>query len=93
MDDQFQYFPWVNINAEDDTKLMHDRYEVYVNDDYIGNKTLIAQNEQIEDLNRFLNEQGLYEFSSDFEGDHVSIVSDTQADRIKEALHIHLQNS
>lgn len=93
MDGPFQYFPFPTFNDEsDDMKLNHDRYEVYVNGDFVGTKPLLAQNDTIEDLDEFLQEQGLTNFQSINEGDHFEITSADQEQQIKEALHIHLQN-
>ncbi|RSK29467.1 hypothetical protein EJF36_20145 [Bacillus sp. HMF5848] len=77
----------------DTTKLSHDRYEVYVDGDYVGQKTLLNQSDDITDVNDFLKGQGHTAFSGVLDGDHYNIQAQSteEAQQIKDALHIYLQ--
>ncbi|WEG13054.1 hypothetical protein PU629_01470 [Pullulanibacillus sp. KACC 23026] len=82
----------VFLNAEPlDMKLEHDRYEVYVNGDFVGIKTLLTQNEEVTDLNDFLREQGIKAFQAKTNGDHYEIHTDKMEEPIKDALQVYLQ--
>ena len=87
-------FPFFAFNSVEtaDTKLNHDRYEVYVNGDFIGYKTLLTQNEDLEDIPSFLHEQGFQQFQGHEDGDHYEIQTDASPDKLKQALHVYLQN-
>ena len=45
MPDRFDFFPFVDTDANE-VKLTHDRYEVYVNGDFVGYKTLFSPKEE-----------------------------------------------
>ncbi len=87
-------FGAVNRTGEgDNAKLMEDRYEIYVNNDLVGNKTLLNQNDTLEDVDDFLKQQGIKNFHSSLEGDHYRIdTSDEYIDEIKNALSVYLNN-
>lgn len=57
-------------------KLNQDRYEVYVNGDYVGEKSLLVQTDDITDVDDFLHQEGYTEFASDLDGDHYNINAD-----------------
>lgn len=78
-------------NANEGAKLFEDRYEVYVNNDFVGYKTLLNQNDTLMDVDDFLKNQGLGQFQSNLEGDHYHI--DAQdGETIKGALNVYLDN-
>jgi hypothetical protein len=79
--------------GELDMKLNHDRYDVYVNGEYVGNKVLLTQSEDITDVNDFLKTQGFKHFEGRLDGDHYDLhVEDEQnLNEMKEALQIYLQ--
>lgn len=95
MDNAFFNFPFLgttNSFIEDlNTKLNHDRYEVYVNGDFIGFKTLLTQNETVSDVNDFLHEQGFRAFKGNEDGDHYEIEALDSEEQIKQALQVYLQ--
>jgi hypothetical protein len=88
----FPFFGAFNLVTETDTKLNHDRYEVYVNGDFIGYKTLLTQSEELDDINFFLHEHGFNQFQTQEDGDHYNIETDSSSDNLKQALHVYLQN-
>lgn len=72
----------------------NDRYEVYVNQDFIGQKKIYSPIENIFDLEDFLREQGISDFQFQLDGNHFYITEITplQEAYAKEMLHIYLQN-
>ena len=71
----------------------HDSYEVYVNGDYVGNKDLIAQGEEISDIDKHLQLEGFKSFDEEVMGNHVDIKTNDleQASRIKQNLNVYLR--
>lgn len=81
------------IESSVSSKIAHDRYEVYVNDDFVGHKTLLNQSEDIIDVNDFLQTQGLSQFSASLKGDRYKINAEGEnVKKIADALGIYLQN-
>jgi len=70
----------------------HDSYEVYVNGDYVGNKSLITQGEEISDIDKHLQLQGFKDFDEEVMGNHVDINTEdlVEAKRIKQNLNVYL---
>jgi hypothetical protein len=87
-------FGLVNGNDEhDNNKLGHDSYNVYVNDDYIGSKTLVSSVEKIDDVSNYLKKQGCDDFSSRLIGNQYSIHCNTRDSKnIKDTLQVYLNN-
>ncbi|OPJ61209.1 hypothetical protein [Clostridium oryzae] len=85
---------WNDFHDEvDNYKTAHDSYNVYVNNDYVGKKVLVAQGERVEDIKSFLNTQGFTEFSSEIVGNAFNIVCDEDAkEHIKEAVEVYIHN-
>ncbi len=74
-----------------ETKLEHDSYEVYVNEDLVGRKELIAQNEKPSDVEDHLKAQGFRNFNAQVQGDHILInAADREAGDIKNNLNVYL---
>lgn len=86
-------FPYIPILSDVDTKMNHDSYEVYVNKNYVGNKTLVAQGENIYDVADYLKEQGFDRFNSHLTGNSFSIEVDNREEskKMKETLSAYLQ--
>jgi len=86
-------FP-VFFNADNeltDTKLSHDSYDVYVNEEYIGKKTLLTQTEKPSDIDTYLKDRGFHNFNSNIAGDHITINSAYEdSDNIKRNLQMYL---
>lgn len=91
--------PWplpfvVNSKSDEDqyTKMAHDEYKVYVNDDFVGHKTLIAQTENVEDLDHYLKTQGFRNFHSKTMGNvyKIDCVEDDSR-HMKEVLSVYLK--
>jgi len=90
----FYYMPLaaanVNSHLEDnETKIPHDSYDVYVNGDYVGKKTLLEQNEDISDLAKYLKNKGYFQVAEKLDGDHYYITTDKDQE-IKELLGVYL---
>lgn len=96
MYNQDGYFPYYGIilNEADinHNRLQHDSYQIYVNNDYIADKVLISQNEKINEVDDYLKEQGLYEFSSELDGNKYNLICDDKevSKRLKKILNIYL---
>lgn len=84
--------PPVNLNMYSDMKIAHDRYEVYVNADLVGDKTILTQNEDIFDIEHYLKAQGFEGFSTELDGDHFIIGTENPAEAaaMKKALEVYL---
>ncbi|MFD2443605.1 hypothetical protein ACFSO7_06335 [Bacillus sp. CGMCC 1.16607] len=80
-----------NNSTDNITKLSDDRYEIYVNDDFIGFKTLSNVTDTLDDVDDFLNSQGINGFQSHLDGDHYKIIS-YDTDRIKDVLKVYCHN-
>ncbi|MEH7302793.1 hypothetical protein [Neobacillus drentensis] len=87
-------FPIINpgLSSDVDSKLNEDRYDVYVNDNFVGHKALKTQGEELSDIDDFLRNQGFNSFSTSLDGDHYTIQANEQMDDIANALSIYFQN-
>jgi hypothetical protein len=74
-----------------DSKLSEDRYEIYVNGDFVGYKTLFNVSDYLSDVDNFIKSQGNIEFKSQLDGDHYNIQTE-ESERIKEILDVYCQN-
>lgn len=73
------------------TMLVHDAYRVYVNNDYVGNKVLLAQNEKIEDLEKYLKNKGFQNFSTKLVGSEYMIYPEEgDSHNMKNTLQVYL---
>jgi hypothetical protein len=72
-------------------KLQDDRYEIYVNNDFVGYKILLNQSDSIEDVDDFLKQQGIKEFSGQLDGDHYYIQTN-DANTVKDMLGVYCYN-
>lgn len=75
------------------TKLSHDQYEVFVNDDFVGHKTLIGQTEKMDDVSSYLHRCDFNGFEANLEGDHynISVEDEDLAEQIKGQLEVYLK--
>jgi hypothetical protein len=91
MSDRFDFFPFVDTD-ENEVKLSHDRYEVYVNGDFVGYKTLFGSNEDVVDVEQFLQNQGFSQIEAKVDGDHYEIHADRdEEEKVKKVLEMYLQ--
>jgi transcriptional regulator of NAD metabolism len=81
---------FVNSSFDSSTKLAHDRYEVYVNGDFVGQKCLLSTREDVTSVNEFLHAQGYNDFLSNIDGDHYHIQTTKKERELKQALQIYL---
>lgn len=86
--------PFINtdIDSNSDVKLTEDQYEVYVNGNFVGRKTLKTQGEDLSDIDDFLRNQGFSDFTTSVDGDHYSIHVDHQDDDLSNALSVYFNN-
>jgi hypothetical protein len=86
--------PFINtdIDSSSDVKLTEDQYEVYVNGNFVGRKTLKTQGEDLSDIDDFLRNQGFSDFTTSVDGDHYSIHVDHQDDDLSNALSVYFNN-
>ncbi|TMW72109.1 hypothetical protein [Alteribacter natronophilus] len=77
-----------------DAKLNEDRYELYVNEQYVGDHTLYAEKENAKDIRDFLHHQGFRHVQMEVNGDHIVVISPTheEAERMENALRVYVQN-
>ena len=61
------------IEENDSLKLSTDSYEVFVNDDKVGNKLLLTQTDDPNDLNDFLENNGFKNFKVNVVGNSIII--------------------
>ncbi|APH06889.1 hypothetical protein A9C19_00320 [Bacillus weihaiensis] len=74
------------------SSITHDRYDVYINQDFIGQKYLLTAQESVHDIDEFLKNEGIKEFESYLDGDHYYIKAGENERRAAEVLKVYLQN-
>lgn len=81
-------------NDQDTTKLFEDRYEVFVEGKYVGDKTLYTEKENFHDVADFLEKQGFQNVEVELNGDHILVHADNsgEAEKMRQALEIYLSN-
>lgn len=57
------FIPFFNLRDDSEGKIVHDTYDVYVNDDFVGRKVLYSENEDIESISDYLSNNGYGEFT------------------------------
>ena len=84
---------FISGNIGNNAKLEEDSYRVYVNNDFVGSKVLYTQVEKIEDINKYLQNQGFNDFNTKLDGNRYSIRSEgTEAKHMKDTLQVYLHN-
>jgi hypothetical protein len=73
-------------------KLNEDTYEVFVNGSFVGRKTLKNQGEDLSDIDDFLGNQGLNDFTTSVDGDHYMIKVRDQEENFSNALSVYFNN-
>ena len=81
-----------NANGENQVKLNEDQYDIYVNDDFVGQKSLKNQGEHLSDIDDFLKQQGITDFTASLDGDHYKIRTDGLNAEISDALQVYFNN-
>ena len=81
-----------NNNQDNEVKLNEDSYDIYVNGDHAGKKSLKNQGEHLSDIDDFLKQQGISEFVSSLDGDHYRIRTEGHERDIKDALEVYFHN-
>lgn len=88
----FPAYAMNNRDSENQVKLNEDQYDVYVNDDIIGQKSLKNQGEHLSDIDDFLKQQGINDFSASLDGDHYNIKTEGSNAEITDALEVYFNN-
>ncbi|RSD27707.1 hypothetical protein [Mesobacillus subterraneus] len=78
--------------GENQVKLNEDQYDVYVNGHFVGQKSLKNQGEHLSDIDDFLKQQGISDFSASLDGDHYKIQTDGLDAEITDALEVYFNN-
>jgi len=81
-------------NNEGDAKLNEDRYEMFVNGEYVGEQTLYTDIEDATDISDFLDKQGFHDVQMDVEGDHIMIhcSNESEANKVEEVIRVYVHN-
>jgi hypothetical protein len=82
----------VDLDSENKVKLNEDTFEVYVNDEFVGHKTLKSAGEKLSDIEDFLRIQGIDDFTSTVRGDHYLIQTSGDFEHLKSALSVYFEN-
>ncbi|CAM3963408.1 hypothetical protein [Mesobacillus thioparans] len=88
----FPAYAMNKVNGDNQVKLTEDQYDVYVNEDLIGQKSLKNQGEHLSDIDEFLKQQGIEDFTASLEGDHYTINTDGMDTEIADALRVYFNN-
>lgn len=78
------------IDENHHSKISNDSYEVFVNDDKVGNKILLTQTDDAKDLNQYLEENGFNHFKVNVLGDSIVIETNERPHKMKEILSSYL---
>ncbi|WP_129691393.1 hypothetical protein [Gottfriedia acidiceleris] len=82
----------LGLDSQNNVKLNEDTYEVYVNDELVGHKTLKSAGEKLSDVDDFLRIQGIHDFSSTVRGDHYLIHTSGDFEHLKNAISVYFEN-
>ena len=88
----FPAYAMNNNDRENQVKLNEDQYDIYVNDDFVGQKSLKNQGENLSDIDDFLKQQGITDFTASLNGDHYDIKTDGSNAEITDALQVYFNN-
>lgn len=83
-----------NLDNDDDVKIASDRYHVYVNGDYIGDKLSIAQGDgEWKSIEGYLKGRNFEGYRVTRDGDHiyVDVRDEDQAEAIRNHLEVYTQ--
>lgn len=85
-------FPFVPSFENYNLKDAHDSYRVFLNGDYIGEKVLLSQGEDVTDIEDFLKSRGFKNVKTHLEGNQYSIIAEDaeEAHQIKNNLNVYL---
>jgi hypothetical protein len=75
----------------DESKLSHDSYSVYVNGQLVGNKTLVTPTEKASDVEGYLKDRGYHNFNANVTGNEILInTAYDESEEIKRNLGVYL---
>ncbi|MFT9600861.1 hypothetical protein [Mesobacillus sp.] len=88
----FPAYAMNNRDQENQVKLNEDQYDVFVNGDFVGQKSLKNQGENLSDIDDFLKQQGISDFTASLDGDHYKVKTDGSDKEIADALQVYFNN-
>ncbi|OCA86109.1 hypothetical protein A8F94_12815 [Bacillus sp. FJAT-27225] len=77
---------------DNDAILNEDQYNVFVNDDFVGEKTLKNPGENLSDVDDFIKMQGISDFTTKLDGNRYTIEADSNVEDIKDTLDVYFKN-
>lgn len=80
----------VSDSDDNNLKMSNDTFEVFVNDDKVGNKELLTQTDDAEDLNGYLKDNGFNNFKVNVLGNSIVIETNERPQKMKEMLSSYL---
>lgn len=87
------FFGGLTADEEEDIKNEHDTYDVYVDNDFVGKKILLTENDNINDVLDFVSSQGIKEVTARLNGDHYLIEANNEdIERTKKVISTYLEN-
>lgn len=78
-------------DRDNNLKLAQDTYEVFVNGDKVGNKVLLTQADDTNDLNSYLKDNEFQNYEYKIVNGHIEIETDDDSHKMKEILSSYLQ--
>ncbi|SDZ66826.1 hypothetical protein SAMN05421736_12811 [Evansella caseinilytica] len=77
-----------------DVKLNDDRYQIYVNEEYVGDHTMFLPKEDASAVVDFLHTQGFKHVNMEVNGDHIVIHTESreEAEQMETALKVYVRN-
>ena len=74
-------------------KINEDRYELYVNNHLVGNKSLLNESDKIDDVDDFLKIQGFTNFKTNLEGEFPIVIPEFYSGTMMiDALSVYVKN-
>ncbi|WP_062047039.1 hypothetical protein [Bacillus sp. JCM 19034] len=90
------FFPIIgrfNFGDNESIKNAHDTYDVYVDEEFIGQKQLLTENDDINDVLDFVEKQGINHVQAHLKGDHYIIEANKEdLEKVKRAISTYLEN-
>ncbi|MBO9129103.1 hypothetical protein [Bacillus sp. 165] len=83
-----------NMTFHNDSKQSYEAYDVFVDQEYVGQKMMANEYEHIADIEDFLRGRGFVNFSTAMEGDHyeIHVHDDGERQAIKDNLNMYFHN-
>ncbi|MBP3950392.1 hypothetical protein [Bacillus suaedae] len=87
------FFGGLTADEGEDMKSEHDTYDVYVENEFVGKKVLLTENDDINDVLDFVSSQGITDVKAHLNGDHYLIEANNEdIERTKKVISTYLEN-